>query len=271
MSFFSFISKSVSKFNSKSKNNRDCDDRNDGKYHDHDGDNRDGDKHNDCRDEKDDCGCDDNFVIDRNTVIIKGTSGNDRLIASEGEQTVYGLGGNDNIAGRAGDDQLSGGDGNDTIAGDIGDDIICGGAGDDYLLGNRSNDDLSGGKGNDQLYGGENDDVLRGGDGNDFVSGDEGDDALYGNKGADVFAYGKLNGTLAFGDDVIKDFEFDGRGREGDTIKIVNLGTAFDTYAEVMSVAQQTADGVLFDFGNNRSLLVEDVRISELTSDYFVF
>jgi len=271
MLFLNLLSKAIQKFSSKINNNRDCDDDRGNHWGGHNNKDCDDHKPDDCHDYKDECGCDDKFVIDRNTVIINGTSGIDRIIAGEGDQTVYGFGGNDNIAGRSGNDQLSGGAGNDTIAGDIGDDLICGGEGDDFLLGNRSDDEVYGGKGNDQLYGGEQNDVLYGGYGNDYVSGDEGSDILYGNSGADVFAYGKEEGTLEFGNDIIKDFELDGRGREGDSIKIINLGTAFDTYAEVRSVAQQMGNDVLFNFGNNRTLLVEDVRVSDLTSDYFIF
>lgn len=265
MTFFSFFSKIGQKFSYNSNKDRDCDDNGHKKNW--------WDKDNDCKvtAPKDDCGCDDKFVIDRNTVVVNGTSRDDTIIAGEGDQTVYGGGGNDTIAGRTGNDQLSGGDGNDTVAGDIGEDIICGDAGDDYLLGNRGDDEIYGGKGNDRLYGGEQNDVVCGGYGNDFLSGDEGSDVLYGGEGDDVFSYGKLTGTLEFGNDEIRDFELDGRGRDGDKIQIVNLGDEFDTYAEIMAVARNTADGVLFDFGDNRTLLVEDVRVSDLTSDYFIF
>jgi Ca2+-binding RTX toxin-like protein len=293
MFFFSAIQKLTQKLTSKFAPKNDCKDENDHQHKnwwdkkwpsdDHKpkndcGDHKpkdDCDDHkpkDDCQDDpKDDCGCEDKFVIDSSTVIVNGTAGADTIIAGEGNQTVYAAGGNDTVAGRSGNDQLSGGAGDDTISGDIGDDIICGGDGNDYLLGNRSDDQLYGCEGEDRLYGGEQNDVLRGGSGNDFLSGDEGDDVLYGDSGDDTFAYGKLTGQLDFGNDVIKDFELDGPGRDGDKIQIVNLGSDFDTYAEVIGAASQTAEGVLFDFGNDRTLLVEDVTIANLSADYFVF
>ena len=215
--------------------------------------------------------CDSKFTINNNTVIIHGTSGNDTIIAGEGDQTVYAGGGDDKVAGRAGNDQLSGGAGNDVMSGDVGDDILCGGEGDDFLLGNRGSDEVYGGKGNDKLYGGEGDDVVCGGVGNDFISGDEGNDVLSGGSGNDVFYYGPGPGNNLFGNDVIKDFEIGSRNCGGDKLQFANLGPQYDSYAEVMSAARQTADGVVFDFGNDRTLLVEDVRMSDLTSAYFVF
>jgi hypothetical protein len=57
--------------------------------------------------------------------------------------------------------------GNDTLRGSNGNDVLLGRAGNDKLSGRRGNDVLEGGIGNDRLYGGLGRDILRGGPGND--------------------------------------------------------------------------------------------------------
>ena len=185
---------------------------------------------------------------------------------------ISGTAGNDTISGTAGNDVIAGNAGNDVIAGNAGDDFLLGNRGEDFLLGNRGNDVVHGGEQNDIVYGGFGDDMVYGDEGDDFVSGDEDNDVLFGGTGSDTFYFGgtKASTALSAGNDVIRDFTFDG-ATMGDKIQIVGLGSAFDSYSEFISGAQQTADGVLFDFGGNRSLLVEGVTIDELTSDYFIF
>ncbi|MDD4882696.1 MAG: type I secretion C-terminal target domain-containing protein, partial [Gallionellaceae bacterium] len=72
--------------------------------------------------------------------LLEGTSGNDALIGSNGDDRIYGY---------AGDDTLSGGDGNDLLRGGAGNDTLSGGAGNDILIGSAGNDTLSGGLGAD--------------------------------------------------------------------------------------------------------------------------
>jgi len=201
------------------------------------------------------------------TKALKNTAINSQIIAlSESSPNISGTIGNDRISGTVGNDIIAGNAGDDTIAGNAGDDIILGGRGADFLLGNKGSDMLFGGRENDTLYGGQGDDFLSGDAGDDFLSGDVGNDTLYGGEGSDTFAFG----IGSAGNDVIGDFALNGT-TTGDKIQFEGLGSNYDSYAEVMGAAQQTVDGVLFDFGGNRSLLVEGVTVADLTSDYFVF
>lgn len=99
---------------------------------------------------------------------IKGTSGNDLMIASDNGDTLIGK------------------KGNDCLIGGSGDDILKGNRGQDEIYGNAGNDILRGGKNIDTIYGGEGNDRLFGGKNNDFLYGNEGDDNLNGRKGIDT-------------------------------------------------------------------------------------
>ncbi|MDF5735423.1 MULTISPECIES: calcium-binding protein [unclassified Nostoc] len=52
--------------------------------------------------------------------IIQGTSGNDYLTGTEGDNQIYGYGGNDTLIGGSGDNYLDGGDGDDILTGGTG-------------------------------------------------------------------------------------------------------------------------------------------------------
>ncbi|MGH1465305.1 MAG: Hint domain-containing protein [Cognatishimia sp.] len=90
-----------------------------------------------------------------------------------------------------GDDSVLAGDGNDTVYGNLGNDSIDGGLGDDFLIGDQGDDTLIGGAGNDSMIGGDGDDVFLGGDGNDTVETSAGNDVFYGGAGDD-----RVNGDL---------------------------------------------------------------------------
>lgn len=99
---------------------------------------------------------------------LKGTNGNDLIIAFEGDDTVDGSNG---------DDCIIGGDGNDKLDGSNGIDIILGGAGDDKI--NASN-------GNDKVYAGEGNDTIDGSNGDDYIIGGLGTDNAKGGNGTDT-------------------------------------------------------------------------------------
>jgi len=121
--------------------------------------------------------------------VVKGTNGNDLMIASNDGDTLIGKKGNDCMIGGSGDDTLKGRMGNDEMYGNDGDDLIRGNQGDDVIYGNSGNDELHGGKDSDILNGGLGDDTLRGKKGSDTLNGGLGNDNLFGGKDND-FLYG---------------------------------------------------------------------------------
>ena len=76
----------------------------------------------------------------------------------------------DYIVGSTGNNVLSGGDGKDYILGNGGNDTLLGGLGNDWLAGSTGNDSLEGGAGNDYLDGDVAHNTLNGGDGNDTLN-----------------------------------------------------------------------------------------------------
>jgi hypothetical protein len=107
---------------------------------------------------------------------IVGTTGDDVINGTNGNDVIVGLGGNDVINGGNGDDLICGGGGNDTVNGGNGNDTLVGGFGNDTLNGNNGNDSLDGGGNNDTLVGNSGDDTLTGGTGADSFSGGLGTD-----------------------------------------------------------------------------------------------
>lgn len=81
---------------------------------------------------------------------IRGTKGDDVIVARGGKDLIRGGGGNDTICSGAGKDEARGGKGDDRIAGGAGKDLVRGGAGDDRLNGGKGVDELRGGAGDDR-------------------------------------------------------------------------------------------------------------------------
>lgn len=124
---------------------------------------------------------------------LKGTNGNDRILLSKSEDVLYlnnrpfrwlqpsirilALSGNDLIV-NATDIPLAvfGGEGNDRVVGGLADDTLYGDQGNDFLFGHHGNDSLIGFTGDDKIFGGSGDDHLDGGDGNDVINGGSGMD-----------------------------------------------------------------------------------------------
>ena len=132
-------------------------------------------------------------------IVLGGTPGNDKLRASEGDDTVWGDEGDDTIEGGFGADALLGGDGNDVITDSGGDNVIKGGAGNDHItsagtgadlfFGNEGDDFINGGSDIDEFFAGTGDDVVilggdtdegRGNGGNDWLDGGDSGDMLVG-------------------------------------------------------------------------------------------
>ena len=126
---------------------------------------------------------------------IKGTNGNDLMLASDNGDHMMGKKGDDCLIGGSGDDTLKGNKGMDTIYGNGGNDTLRGGKNIDTIYGGEGNDKLFGGKDNDFLYGNEGDDILRGHKGSDKLYGGIGNDKLFAGKGND-FLYGNEGNDL---------------------------------------------------------------------------
>jgi Ca2+-binding RTX toxin-like protein len=119
----------------------------------------------------------------------------DRVVSSEGDDTLRGNGGRDFMEGGAGNDNLVGGEGDDVLTDGFGDDVLKGGDGDDALASGQGFDLNQGGRGDDfvvggsdptETFGGAGDDVIFAGDSFDTVFGDDGDDWIEGGAGADL-------------------------------------------------------------------------------------
>ena len=83
------------------------------------------------------------------------TSGNDKIIGDESDNTLCGQKGNDKIIGAGGDDLMIGGPGNDIFIDGPGKDVLIGGGGDDVFNLTHPNDGtdrVNCGGGDDTVY-----------------------------------------------------------------------------------------------------------------------
>ena len=117
--------------------------------------------------------------------VYNGTSGVDRVIGGNDNDTVWGGAGNDIIDSNGGDDVALGGDGNDIIKDFDGADVLKGGPGNDAIDSGPGDDITLGGDGSDFLNGGANDNETFAGPGNDFIIAGLGADAVFGDSGDD--------------------------------------------------------------------------------------
>lgn len=198
-----------------------------------------------------------------------GDAGRNTIDGGDGHDFIRGGGGNDVIRGGAGGDFLDGGSGRDTLSyegslswvyASLQDGSVMGGdAWGDVMIGFEN---LTGSEVGDALYGNADANVIRGGGGNDTIGGYGGDDVLFGGEGADVFVVLPDPGHVT-----IMDFDPSGGG---ESMEIV-LGAAFDTYLEVMGVAETMGDDVLFRFSEDVTVLVKGVTVESFAVDAFVF
>ena len=151
------------------------------------------------------------------------------------------------------------------IVGSSGNDTLEGFARNDVITGRGGNDELLGGKGDDRLGGGGGFDTLRGGGGKDKLLGGGNDDQLIGGKGADILIGGGGGDTFSFvkgdGKDVIRDFK-----PGADTINFD--ARLFSDVDDILDHARKTDDGVLIRYDGG-SVLIEDIKLSQLSSDDF--
>ncbi len=213
--------------------------------------------------------------------LAYGGIGNDGIAGGFGRDTLYGGAGDDFLNGERDSDSLNGGAGNDSIRGGAGFDTLTGGEGDDSLDGGADDDRLSGGHGHDLLVGAVGNDVLVAGDGDDILRGDAGADRLFGGADDDTLNGGLGSDELTGGSgadrfvisgadtqpftDSILDFEL-----SVDTI--VFSGFGLSTVDELIGLAIDTADGVLFMLSPARWVVVAGVEVLQFagTDDLIV-
>lgn len=201
---------------------------------------------------------------------IVGSSGDDRIRGTAGDDVIVGLGGADEIRGLAGDDlicsgrggshglnafeEIRGGPGHDKIRGGSGSERIWGGDGDDVLYGGGGRNELYGGNGHDKLSGGPRDDYFKDHAGNDVMRGFGGDD-IFLMLGGNDRVYGGDEGPT--GDNIVYYFygERETLGVRVDLLAGVSVGPGRDRIAGVENVFGTEQDDVLL--GDSRSNLLE--------------
>lgn len=221
--------------------------------------------------------------------LIDGGRGNDTIWGGNQADTIYGGDGSDSIRGQQGEDLIYGGNdrdwilgdnSNDTLYGEHGNDVVRGGNGDDLIYGGDGHDRLFGANHEDTIYGGTGHDLIRagfqadyvdGGAGNDFIVGGGGFDTIIGGEGDDTMQ-GNFNADRFFfedghGNDVILDFEATSNAEK---LVFSDLST-MNSYAQVMAASEQQGAHVYIDTGNGNSILLENVALTDLHAEDFIF
>ena len=226
---------------------------------------------------------DDKFYGTSGANRLKGYGGEDSFYAGSGSDKVYGGDGDDYVRVGGGVESFYGGAGSDdyisyydsaagvnidlrddTISGSWGDDDTIAGwesaggsnTGDDKMYGSDDANRLKSYAGNDSLYGRGGDDKMYGGSGEDRFDGGHGADSLFGGSGADNFHFDRGEG-----DDIVKDF-----ANNEDYIQFDNFSYLTDA-ASALAFATESGGDVLFDFGADGTLLVENTSKAALAND----
>lgn len=194
---------------------------------------------------------------------LRGSAGNDTLLAHSGEDEVSGGNGNDLLLSGSGNDFAWGGSGDDALIGENGSDQLYGEVGSDLLSGGHGQDSLHGGRGSDILTGGEGDDFLFGGQGNDVLLSSAGSNMLAGGEGADFFVIGNAEHTE------ISDF----RIADGDKIDVSDhfeSGETFETaLRDALAVSEgQTSIDLQLSDGKTLSISYSGESIDELIGSF---
>ncbi|MEB8385784.1 hypothetical protein OO012_00970 [Rhodobacteraceae bacterium KMM 6894] len=215
---------------------------------------------------------------------VEGGDGRERVYDGSGDDEVELGGGNDYVRAGGGADSYDGGAGRDYISYydssngiriDLRDNEISRSwgsndtinsfesasgskTGDDRMLGSDEANTLQSYGGDDALYGRGGHDKLRGGDGEDYFDGGHGDDLLWGGDDEDVFHFDRGEGK-----DIIKDFE-----NNVDTIELDNF--AFANTAAALAIATEAGGNVIFDFGEDGMLIIDNATIAQLGNDLVI-
>ena len=198
-----------------------------------------------------------------------GSTGNDRFITREGNDTVDGGGGFDRVRyDRSGvgavDVDLTAGTASGTWNGSTFTDMLLNV---EYVRGSRNDDDTLAGSGADERFdgrGGDDDlsglggaDTLRGEDGNDTLDGGTGNDILTGGSGQDVIVV-----ATGDGQDIVTDFDL-----LNDVIDVTGHGVSS---VGQIAISQSGADAVL-DFGGGDVVTLQNVDSTQLAASNFSF
>lgn len=187
---------------------------------------------------------------------------NDSLLKVSGDITLWNGGAVRNVTALGvGHIDLTGNTSANVLTGNSGKNVLIGGNGNDVLSGLANRDKLLGGNGNDRLLGGNAGDTLVGGAGRDTLIGGGGYDRLTGGGGPDTFVFND-----GFARDRITDFN----AGQGDVLQFDDkLWSGSKTAQEVVSsFASVTADGVVFDFGNNDRVTLVGVTSLDGLADH---
>lgn len=186
--------------------------------------------------------------------VIEGTSGDDVLIGTDGDDFIDGLSGDDIIIATIGSDEINGGDGNDTYDASsltidllidlntgsassvFSNDIdtllnienIISGSGNDIIGASDFGSEISSGSGTDRVIGGAGEDIIFTGADDDTIIASLGSDTLDGGQGLfDLLSY--ADSFAAINLDFVSGV-FSGGFADGDIISNVEMivGTAFD-------------------------------------------
>ncbi|WP_210529910.1 calcium-binding protein [Rubellimicrobium arenae] len=235
-------------------------------------------------------GIEDTFTLIENLIgsrfgdTLKGDEGSNGLFGGDGADMLFGRAGNDHLSGGAGNDTLDGGSGFNTLKGGAGFDTAdytaaVGGVSVDLNSGQAITDDrvdslteVEGVRGTnlaDRIVGNVFGNLLSGNGGNDTINGGQGNDILVGGTGADTFAFRavtpKFGSEVDSGVDRISDFSRSQRDR----IDLSDHEDAVD-FATLRSQASQFGTDTHLLLGDD-TIVIEDVALSQLSADMFVF
>ena len=155
--------------------------------------------------------------------VYNGTSGVDRIVGGNDNDTFLGNDGNDVIDGQGGDDIILGGAGDDRITDLAGNDVPKGGPGNDYINAGPGLDIIMGGDGQDFTNGGANDNETFGGEGSDFIQSGDGSDTTFGD-GGDDWIQGGSGQDLLIGDHGAPFFDDPAQTAPGNDVMIGQVG-----------------------------------------------
>lgn len=187
-----------------------------------------------------------NTTADNQT--LTGTSGNDQFQAGKASPTLIGGSGDDTyLVSRFSDVVVEKpGEGTDTVVS----------WGDGYKLSDsQSIENLTlNGSGNSSAWGNGLDNIITGNAGDNLLNGAKGNDILTGGGGRDTFILVKGEGN-----DIVTDFT-----PTADRLRLD--GFSFKSFADVAKVMSQVGTSVVFQFGGDQTLILQNTKLSDITA-----